>query len=65
MNDSLNLKGDVSLSNEIESLGSALFAGNEEHNQWNGQKLARLLAQYRHAQIAKTNQPLKLLNLNP
>jgi hypothetical protein len=65
ISESLNLTGDVSLSYEIESLGSALFAGNERHNQWNGQKLARLLAQYRHARIAKTGQPLKLLNLNP
>ena len=65
MNDSLDLKNDVSLSYEIESLGSALFAGNERRNQWNGRKLASLLAEYRHAQIAKTSQPLKLLNLNP
>jgi hypothetical protein len=65
INDSLNLKSDVSLAYEIESLGSALFAGNERHSQWNGQKLAPLLAEYRHAQIAKTSQPLKLLNLNP
>ena len=65
MNDSLNLEGDVPLSYEIESLGSALFEGNERHNQWNGRKLAYLLAQYRNAQRAKTSQPLKLLNLNP
>jgi hypothetical protein len=65
MNDSLNLKNDVSLSYEIESLGSMLFAGNERLMQWNGRKLASLLVQYRHAQIAKTSQPLKLQNLNP
>ena len=65
IDDSLNLKEDVSLSYEIESLGSALFARNETHNQWNGQKLAGLLAQYRHVQIAKASQPLELLNLNP
>jgi hypothetical protein len=65
INDSLNLKNDVSLSDEIESLGCALFAGNERHSQWNGQKLASLLAQYRHAQIAKASQPLELQNLNP
>ena len=65
INDSLNLKSDVALSHEIESLGSVLFAGNERHNQWNGQRLASLLVQYRHGQIATTSQHLKLLNLNP
>lgn len=64
VDDFLSRSSDSGLSAEAEQLGAALFARGDG-KQWDGRKMARLLAEHRKTQSASLARQHKLMKLNP